>query len=57
MDRLKKELARVKAAGKSFPEYEKLLQDCAGIKKRSRQAEVDDWRLKAGEAIDRLTRE
>ena len=57
MDRLKKELARVKAAGKSFPEYEKLLQDCAGIKKRSRQAEVDDWRLKAGGAIDRLTRE
>ena len=57
MDRLKKELARVKAAGKSFPEYEKLLQDCAEILKRSRQTEVDDWRLKAGEAIDRLTRE
>ena len=57
MDRLKKELARVKAAGKSFPEYEKLLQDCPGIQKRSNQNEVDEGRLKTGEAIDRLTRE
>ncbi|MBQ9337115.1 MAG: hypothetical protein IJS14_07465 [Lentisphaeria bacterium] len=57
MDRLKKELARVQAAGKKFPEYEQLIKDCAGIMKRSRQSEVDAWRLKAGEAIDRLTRE
>ena len=57
MDRLKKELARVQAAGKKFPEYEQLLKDCAGIMKRSRQSEVDEWRLKTGTAIDRLTRE
>ena len=57
MDRLEKELQRVRANGKSFPEYEKLLADREGILKRSNQAEVDDWRLKTGLAIDRLTRE
>ena len=57
MDRLQKELKRVGSQGKSFPEYEKLLADREGILERSNQAEVDDWRLKAGQAIDRLTRE
>ena len=57
MDRLEKELQRVKAKDKSFPEYEKLLQDRENIISRSEQTEVDDWRLKTGQAIDRLTRE
>ena len=46
-----------KGKDKSFPEYEKLLKDCAGIQLRSSQREVDEWRQKTGEAINRLTSE
>ena len=57
MDRLQKELQRVKAKGKVFPEYEKLLEMRGLIMKRSNQSEVDSWRLKTGNAIDHLSHE
>ena len=54
MDRLEKELARVGAA--KYPQYQKLLDERAGIRLRLNQDEVDAWRLAVGEAIDKLTK-
>lgn len=55
MDRLRKELDRMKMKGKSYPEYESLLSVRGDIMKKASQNEVDLWRLKVGSAIDRLT--
>ena len=54
MDRLKKELARHKAAGRSFPQYEELLAAREEIVKANDQKKVDAWRLAVGRAIDLL---
>ena len=54
MDRLKKELARHKAAGRSFPQYEELLAAREAIMKANDQKKVDEWRLAVGRAIDSL---
>ena len=54
MDRLEKELARLGAA--KYPQYQKLLNERAGIRSRLDQDEVDAWRLAVGEAIDKLTK-
>ena len=54
MDRLEKELARLGAA--KYPQYQKLLDERAGIRSRLDQDEVDAWRLAVGEAIDKLTK-
>ena len=56
MDRLEKELARLKAKGKSFPQYEALLAERADIVKAEDQKRVDAWRLAVGRAIDSLAR-
>ena len=56
MNRLEKELARLKANGKSFPEYEALLAERADIMKADDQKRVDAWRLAVGRAIDALLR-
>ena len=55
MDILKKELARCKAKGLNFPEYEKLLDECVLIQKNPNQQKVDSWRMRCGEAINELT--
>ena len=54
MDWLKKELARHKAAGRSFPQYETLLSERAAIVRANDQTGVDEWRLAIGRAIDSL---
>ena len=56
MDRLKKELARHKAAGRSFSQYEELLAAREAIMKANDQKKVDEWRLAVGRAIDSLCR-
>lgn len=53
---LKKELARCKAKGLNFPEYEKLLAECNDIRKAPTQEKVDSWRDRCGAAIDVLSR-
>ena len=54
MDRLKKELARHKAAGRSFPQYEELLAVREAVVKANDQKKVDEWRLAVGRAVDSL---
>ena len=54
MDRLEKELARLKAKGLSFPQYEALLAARADIVKAEDQKRVDEWRLAVGRAVDSL---
>ena len=54
MDRLEKELARLKAKGLSFPQYEALLAARADIVKAEDQKRVDEWKLAVGRAIDSL---
>lgn len=54
MDRLKKELARHKSAGRDFPQYETLLTACQAIVKVNSQKMVDEWRLAIGRAVDSL---
>ena len=56
MDRLKKELARHKAAGRSFPQYGELLAVREVVVKANGQKKVDEWRLAVGRAIDMLTK-
>ena len=53
---LEKELARQKAKGKGFPQYEALLAERAGIMKADDQKRVDAWRLAVGRAIDSLSK-
>lgn len=54
IDRLKKELARCKAKGLNFPEYEKLLSECQQIRKNPTQDKVDSWRNRCGAAVNAL---
>ena len=56
MAQLQKELARCKAKGLNFPEYEKLLAECNAIRKAATQDKVDSWRNRCGAAIDDLSR-
>ena len=54
MDRLAKELARNKAQGRTFPDFEALLSERDAIIKADDQKKVDAWRLAVGRAIDSL---
>ena len=54
MDRLEKELARMKAKGNRFPQYEALLAERDAIIKTTDQKKVDGWRLSVGRSIDSL---
>lgn len=54
MDRLEKELARARAAGRTFPDYERLLATRADVIAANDFAQVADWRLAAGRAIQAL---
>ena len=56
MNRLEKELARLKAQGMTFAQYEKLLAERKAVIKSLSQKKVDEWRLMTGRAIDDLVR-
>ena len=56
MDRLERELARVAATGKQFPEFTALLEERRDIIKAENQERVNSWRLAVGRAIDVLSR-
>ena len=56
MDRLERELARVAAIGKQFPEFTALLDGRRDIIKAENQERVNSWRLAVGRAIDVLSR-
>lgn len=55
MDRLERELAKAKAAGRNYPAYGRLLADRAAIMEANDQSKVDAWRLAAGRAIHELS--
>lgn len=58
MDRLKREIARLEASGKTVPRQARnLLDACRGIILQPSQKQVDWWRNAVGACIDRLTRE
>ncbi len=56
LDRLKKEVARVKAKGGDVGDAEVLLNEPKSLMATQSQAAVDAWRLAVGRAIDALTR-
>ena len=56
MNRLEKDLARLKAQGMTFAQYEKLLAERKAVIKSLSQKKVDEWRLMTGRAIDDLVR-
>ena len=56
VDRLKKEIARVKALGKDVSAAERLAAAPKGLMAKPSQEDVDVWRLAVGEEINRLVR-
>ena len=56
LDRLKKEVARVKAKGGDVGDAEVLLNEPKSLMATQSQAAVDAWRLAVGRAVDALTR-
>ena len=56
LDRLKKEVSRLKAAGRDVARAESLVDGPARFMKSPSQQAVDEWRTAVGAEIDRLTK-
>lgn len=57
LDRLRKELKRHAASGRTYPEYDKLDADFSVHCKNPDQAAIEAWRLAVGRAVDRLVKD